>query len=65
MSNPLIRLRATIVMEYDANPDHYDNKPPAEMAALDEQNFADPAILFETLLTKPYTVKVEPVEAQP
>ena len=55
----MIRLRCTIVFEYDADPEHYNGaSTPEEMAKIDAQN--DP---FDMLgVAEKPEMKVEPVK---
>jgi hypothetical protein len=42
-----MKLRATIIVEYDAEPEYYGTADPTEMAALDQANWDDdPASLL-------------------
>ena len=61
-----MKLRATIVIEYEANPDHYDTDDPKRAAEIDEENFRDDGgTLIEFVSTSPIkSVKVESVEDQ-
>lgn len=60
--NKTVRLRLTVVYEYEANPLHYDTYDPETMALMDKKNYDnDPTLVHETLLGERLKVKVEPV----
>jgi hypothetical protein len=55
-----VRLRATVVVEYDAHPDHYDTDDPAEMAEIDQKNWqGDPMLFWSSFEDEEYGVTVE------
>jgi hypothetical protein len=56
-----VRLRATVVLEYDAHPDNYGTDDPAKMAQIDASNFNDDRDFFWQLVDDDGTIKVEPV----
>jgi hypothetical protein len=56
-----IRLRATLTVEYDADPKDYDTADPVEMAHIDLANWqGDPMMLIASFDNEEFTVKVEP-----
>ena len=45
-----MKLRLTVTVVYDANPEYYDTSDPKEMAAIDEGNYREnPETLAEML----------------
>lgn len=59
-----MRLRATISVEYEANPAHYDTTDPMEAAAIDHAGLQDSPVALVALCEQcAYHVTVEPVEA--
>ncbi len=57
-----IKLRLTVTMEYEADPEYYGTDDPVKMAAIDQTNFFEyPRSLYEQLSEDGINVKVEPV----
>jgi len=57
--SPTVKLRATLVIDYDARPDSYFTADPVEMAAIDQQGLEeDPAAVVDW---GEATLTVEPV----
>jgi hypothetical protein len=57
-----MKLRATLVVEYEPEPVHYNTDDPAEMAAIDQKNWTrDPAMLLASFEDEEFTITVEPV----
>lgn len=55
-----VKLRATVVMDYEAHPDNYGTSDPAEMAKIDRENWeSDPSIFYE-YLSDDFKITVEP-----
>lgn len=67
ISKAKVRLRLTIVVDYEADPDHYETDDPVKMAEVDRENFIyDPPSLVD-FLSGPGLVeelRVEPVEGK-
>jgi hypothetical protein len=65
-----MRLRATVVVEYEPNPDFYaapaESVPTlAEMARIDQQNWReDPFALLASFETDELAITVEPIESK-
>lgn len=57
MTTKSVKLRLTLVCEYVADPAHYGNASPEEMAKIDEDNFALNSSLLSELEYD--TVRVE------
>lgn len=58
-----VRLRASIVVEYDADPRDYESYEPAEMAAIDQKNWREyPLGLFSSFDDKQFVISVAPAE---
>lgn len=56
-----MKLRLTITVEYDADPEYYGTDNAQKMAEVDQENFdSDPNTLIELLNDVEYEVKVEP-----
>lgn len=60
-----MKLRATVVVEYDADPADYGTDIPAEAARIDEQQFDDDlsTLVYVIENGEGYRVTVEPVVA--
>jgi hypothetical protein len=57
-----VRLRATLTVEYDADPDDYGTADPVEMAAIDAENYQrHPDILADFFVDDDIRVTVQPV----
>jgi len=57
-----IRLRVTIVVEYEPDPEHYGTDDPAAMAHIDQDNWnSDPLRLFSSFDDDEFKVTVEPI----
>jgi len=44
-----IRIRATFVIEYDADPGDYGTDVPADMASVDEENYTSGSVSLDEL----------------
>lgn len=62
MKKQNIKLKLTISVEYDADPDHYDTQDPFKMADIDQANFRQHIEdAFELLETKGAKINVDVV----
>lgn len=58
-----MKLRATVTVEYDADPQYYDTADPKEMAAIDQASWATELVRFACSFEQDeFEVVVEPVE---
>lgn len=56
-----MKLRATLTVEYDADPGDYQTYDPEEAADIDQANWRDtPAMLAQTFRPDEFKIKVEP-----
>lgn len=55
-----MKLRLRIIMEYEADPAHYDTGDPIKMAQIDEDNYnADPGSMYSILDASEYQIIVD------
>lgn len=47
-----VRLRATIVVEYDADPKDYETSDPVEMARIDQRDWDDRMLTYDILVSE-------------
>lgn len=59
------KLRATLVVEYEADPAHYETDDPAEMARVDAENWTgDVMMLLASFDNDDFKVTVEPLDTE-
>ena len=60
-----MRLRATVVVEYNANPAHYETYDEIEAAEIDQRNWRDNPLTFWMSFDDPeFSVTVEPARSE-
>lgn len=59
----MVRLRLTIEMVYEANPDHYGTEEPDEMAKIDQEGASvDPLVFLSAIESLRLSVRVAPID---
>lgn len=54
----MARLKITLTIVYDANPDHYGETDPKKMASIDEENFRNRPDCIMDMLSSGENVKI-------